>query len=123
MSKNATDSCTPKAKNARAAHGAKSKAAIQVQAKQKGKRQTGGGRHIRSEKDASAAAPPQLQHCRERRVGVGTGERANSEGACLRSCLCAARETDQSGHPVLGIYGQKGQSTAVWKEAVRLSVI
>ena len=53
----------PRQKNARAAHGAKSKAAIQVQAKQKGMRQTGGARHIRSEKDdsAAAAAPPQQQ--------------------------------------------------------------
>jgi hypothetical protein len=37
-----------------------------------------------------------------------------------RARVCAARETDQSRHPVLGIYRQNGQSTAGWKEAVRV---
>lgn len=37
-----------------------------------------------------------------------------------RAPMCAARETDQSRHPVLGIYRQKGQSTTGWKEAVRV---
>jgi hypothetical protein len=38
----------------------------------------------------------------------------------VRARVCAARETDQSRHPVLGIYQQKGQSTAGWKEVVRV---
>jgi hypothetical protein len=37
-----------------------------------------------------------------------------------RACVCAAQETDQSRHPVLGIYQQKGQCTAGWKEVVRV---
>jgi hypothetical protein len=37
-----------------------------------------------------------------------------------RARVCADRETNQSQHPMLGIYRQKGQSTAGWKEAVRV---
>ena len=62
-------------------------------------------RHVRSEEDESAAA------ALERAAGQvrwGGGERS----VRARACVWAAREdTIRSRHPVLGIYGQKGEFT------------
>lgn len=117
MSKKTIDSCTPKA------HGAKPKAVIQVQAKQKGMRQTGGVRHIRSEKDDSAAARHRLSSSTVDsggwRWGLGS-ERANSAGACLRVGSSGNRSVVASR---AGYIWAERESTAAWKEAARVCAI
>ena len=92
-------------------HGAKQKVAIQVQAKQK-VRQTAGRRS-----SAHTIGERRLDSSTVESGGCGGGSERTVRA---RARVCADRETNQSQHPMLGIYRQKGQSTAGWKEAVRV---
>jgi hypothetical protein len=95
-------------------HGAKDKVDIQVQAKQKGvMRQTS-----RRRSSAHTIGERRLDSSTVESGGCGGGERANSAGACSR--LCSSENRSVAASCAGGIYRQKGQSTAGWKETVRV---